>query len=156
MGFGLTENSYRQLGGGVVPLTEKEMEGIKPYVVALQNEEWLVNNDFSIDTHREDGPLWRYRLDISNMDDSEVVRFRIEVFKRPHSRGFFKTKAAYSAEVATEEDGEWVSKGFIVNTNHMEALRSALRGYLGQDDLYETELDALEANGADLELVMAR
>lgn len=153
--LGMSENSNRLHGAGVVPILEQEIEDIKPFIIALQQEEWAVDVEYYVDqvsAHEVYRPS-QYMIKCSQPDGRRIA---LHIFKRPHSKGWFKGKFIYSVEIADDRDGECEILGYIADTNHMEALRNGLRVYLKQLVGDDDELTALLKTKPDQNFLMGR
>ena len=140
--LGMSENSLRLHGAAVFPIEESEVNGIRPFMAALQQEGWVVDIDYEVDY--SDASVFskpcHYIIRCSQSDGRNVS---FEVYKRPHSKGIFKLRFSYSIEVAETINRELVILGYVADKNHMEALRKALEVYLRQIEGHKTEIDAL-------------
>jgi hypothetical protein len=153
--FGLTEDSYRQHGAVIWPIDESEVDEIRPFLAALHEDGWFADTDYEVDYSRNDqySKPWRHRIECSKDDGNNVT---LDVFKRPHSKGFFKGKFLFSVEVGVDENGEMKSLGFTADRSHIAALRNGLKIYFGQLDAHKLEFGALEETNADMKLVLGR
>lgn len=153
--LGMSENSKRLHGAGTVQILEQEIENIKPFIIALQQEKWAVDVDYYVDkvsAHEVYRP-WQYMIKCSQSDGRRIA---LHIFKRPHSKGWFKGKFIYSVEVADGSDGGCEIFGYVADTNHMEALRNGLRVYLKQLVGEDDELTALLKTKPDENFLMGR
>ena len=153
--LGMSENSKRLIGAGTIQILESEIEDIKPFIISLQREEWSVEVDYYVDyvsAHEVIRP-WNYMIECSQADGRRIA---LHVYKRPHSKGWFKGKFIYSVEVADGIDGECEVLGYVADTNHMEALRNGLRVYLKQIEGFEDEITALLKTNPDQNFLMGR
>lgn len=145
-------------GGLTCPIEIKEIEAIQTFLAAFHQEgcgaetDYYSTLEFAVD-NLPGGRPWRHRIDCSKQTGE---RFSFEVYKRPHSTGFFKGKFAYSVEVGEKHDGEITSLGFVADTSHIEALRKSLLVYIRQLEADEFEADALDKTGANMQLVKGR
>ena len=153
--LGMSESSKRLHGAGTVQILEQEIEDIKPFIAALQQEEWAVDIDYYVDyvSAHEVYRSWQYTINCSQADGR---RIDLQIFKRPHSKGFFRGKFIYSVEVADGADGGCEILGYVADTNHMEALRNGLRVYLKQIEGDDDELSALLKTKPDENFLMGR
>lgn len=147
----MSNHSKRLQGASVSPIQESEIQEIRPFILALQQEGWVANIDYEVD-YTDASPYskpWLYRIECSK-------KFSLEVYKRPHSRGLFKPRFVYSVEIADAHEQELVLLGYVADKSHLEALRKGLRVYLKQLDGYPTEADALFATSPTQSVLMGR
>ncbi len=153
--FGMTENSKRQFGLSVWPIDEKEIGEIQPFIVALQQDGWEVDIDYKVDYTRNDvySKPWRYRLECSKKNDCELL---LDVFKRPHSKGFFKSKFIYSIEIGEQTESGIRILGYIADTDHENSIIQAFSAYQDKDNYFDDEFKAIMSTNPDVEFLAAR